>query len=56
MTAAGFEVGLWAFFAGHDRSVLQFKPPLLIDAAQCDELLALVDDALALCERRLAGA
>jgi acetylornithine/succinyldiaminopimelate/putrescine aminotransferase len=56
LTAAGFEVGLWAFFAGYDRSVLQFKPPLLVDAAQCDELLALVDDALALCERRLAGA
>jgi putrescine aminotransferase len=53
MTAAGFEVGLWAFFAGFDRSVLQFKPPLTIDDAQCDELLGLVDDAVGLCEQRL---
>jgi acetylornithine/succinyldiaminopimelate/putrescine aminotransferase len=56
LTAAGFEVGLWAFFAGYDRSVLQFKPPLLIDAAQCDELLGLLEEALALGERRLATA
>jgi hypothetical protein len=36
--------------------VLRFKPPLLIDAAQCRSPRA-VEDALALChERRLAGA
>ena len=34
MTAAGYEVGLWAFFAGFDRSVLQFKPGILIDGEE----------------------
>jgi len=55
MTAAGWEVGLWAFFAGFDRRVLQFKPDLLVDETACDELLGLVDDALGVCERRLAA-
>jgi acetylornithine/succinyldiaminopimelate/putrescine aminotransferase len=55
LTMAGYASGLWAFFAGFDRRVLQLKPPLLVDAEACGELLALLDDALALCERRLAG-
>lgn len=54
MTAAGYEVGLWAFFAGFDRSVLQFKPGILITAAECDELLGLVEQTVALCESRLS--
>ena len=56
MTAAGYEIGLWAFFAGFDRSVLQFKPGLLINGAECDELLALVEKTVALCEARLGRA
>lgn len=53
MTAAGYEVGLWAFFAGFQRSVLQFKPALILDAERADELLGLLEDAVALCEQRL---
>ena len=53
MTAAGYEVGLWAFFAGFQRSVLQFKPGLLINRDECDELLGLVEQAITLCESRL---
>jgi acetylornithine/succinyldiaminopimelate/putrescine aminotransferase len=52
MTAAGYEVGLWAFFAGFERSVLQFKPGLLIRREECDELLGLVEKAISLCEER----
>ncbi len=52
MTAAGYEAGLWAFFAGFDRSVLQFKPDLLVDRAACDELLGLVEDALRIAEAK----
>ncbi|MDH3213553.1 MAG: aminotransferase class III-fold pyridoxal phosphate-dependent enzyme [Myxococcales bacterium] len=52
MTAAGYEVGLWAFFAGFERSVLQFKPGLLIRREECEELLGLVDKAISLCEER----
>jgi putrescine aminotransferase len=54
MTAAGYEVGLWAFFAGFDRSVLQFKPDVLVGPADCDELLDLVERAIEHCEQRLA--
>lgn len=53
MTAAGYESGLWAFFAGFDRRVLQFKPGLLIDAEACGELLGLLDDAITLAASRL---
>jgi len=56
MTAAGYEVGLWAFFAGFQRSVLQFKPAIILDAGKADELLGLVEDAVALCEKRLGAA
>ena len=53
MTAAGFESGLWAFFAGFDRRVLQFKPDLLVDPEACGELLGLLDDAIDRCSRSL---
>jgi acetylornithine/succinyldiaminopimelate/putrescine aminotransferase len=56
MTAAGYEVGLWAFFAGFDRSVLQFKPGVLIERDECAELLALLERAIVLCETRLGRA
>ena len=38
--------GVWAFAAGFDPSVLQFKPGLLLDQARCEIGLARVDDAL----------
>jgi len=55
MTAAGYEVGLWAFFAGFQRSVLQFKPGLLINEFECAELLGLVEEAITVCESRLGA-
>jgi acetylornithine/succinyldiaminopimelate/putrescine aminotransferase len=39
MSKALFQEGIWAMFAGHDMSVLQFKPGLLLDRATCDETL-----------------
>jgi len=39
MSKALYEEGIWAMFAGHELSVLQFKPGLLLDAATCDETL-----------------
>jgi acetylornithine/succinyldiaminopimelate/putrescine aminotransferase len=56
LTAAGWEVGLWAFFAGYDRSVLQFKPGILLRSEDCDEVLGLLEQAIAGCERRLGRA
>jgi acetylornithine/succinyldiaminopimelate/putrescine aminotransferase len=53
MTACAFEVGLWAFPAGFDRSVLQFKPSILINRSDCDELLKLLENAITLCEKKL---
>jgi acetylornithine/succinyldiaminopimelate/putrescine aminotransferase len=52
MMAAAYEVGLWAFAAGFDRSVLQFKPSLLVDAAATDEAASLLEDAIDLCVRK----
>lgn len=54
LTAAGLEVGLWAFFAGFDRSVLQFKPGILINRRECGELLDLLERTIALVESRLS--
>jgi acetylornithine/succinyldiaminopimelate/putrescine aminotransferase len=53
MAASGYESGLWAFPAGFDPSVLQFKPNLLVDEAGCDEAMQLLENAIELCERRL---
>jgi acetylornithine/succinyldiaminopimelate/putrescine aminotransferase len=50
--ASAFEVGLWAFAAGFDRSVLQFKPSLLVDAEACDEATGLLEEAIARCVRK----
>lgn len=46
MTAALFQQGIWAMFAGFDPSVLQLKPGLLVDTAYCDEALQRIEDAL----------
>ena len=56
LTAAGWEIGLWAFFAGYDRSVLQFKPGILLRSEDCDEVLGLLEQAIEGCERRLGRA
>jgi putrescine aminotransferase len=39
MSKALYDAGIWAMFAGHEPSVLQFKAGLLADAALCDETL-----------------
>ena len=43
MSKALYDAGIWAMFAGHDPSVLQFKAGLLIDRAFCDETLERFD-------------
>ena len=52
MSACSYESGLWAFPAGFDRSVLQFKPNLLVDRQACEEVLGLLENAITLCEER----
>ena len=53
MTAACcYESGLWAFPAGFDRSVLQFKPNILVDRSACEEALSLLEDGIRLCEKK----
>ncbi|MDQ1247357.1 MAG: hypothetical protein QG597_1727 [Actinomycetota bacterium] len=47
MTKLLFDEGVWAMFAGFDRSVLQVKPGLLMDDATIDEALAAFDRACA---------
>ncbi|MFN8132395.1 MAG: aspartate aminotransferase family protein [Solirubrobacteraceae bacterium] len=49
MTKALHGEGLWAMFAGFDRSVLQFKPGLLLDEPAADAALARLDAAAAAC-------
>jgi acetylornithine/succinyldiaminopimelate/putrescine aminotransferase len=39
MSKALYDAGLWAMFAGHDPSVLQFKAGLLVERGFCDETL-----------------
>jgi len=46
MMSALFERGVWAIVAGYDRSVLQFKPGLLVDRSFCDEALERFESAL----------
>jgi acetylornithine/succinyldiaminopimelate/putrescine aminotransferase len=55
MMSALFERGLWAIVAGFDRSVLQFKPGLLVDRAYCDEALARFESALQAVKARRGG-
>lgn len=55
MTACAFETGLWAFPAGFDRSVLQFKPNLLVDRKAADEALDLLERSMELCENKFLG-
>jgi acetylornithine/succinyldiaminopimelate/putrescine aminotransferase len=41
-----YDRGVWAIFSGFDMSVLQFKPGLLMSAAECREVLGIVEQAL----------
>jgi putrescine aminotransferase len=52
LAACCFESGLWAFPAGFERSVLQFKPNILVDRAACGEALSLLEDSIKLCEEK----
>jgi hypothetical protein len=47
MTRACYEAGIWAMFAGFDRSVLQVKPGLLMTDAEAAETLARLEGAIA---------
>ncbi|MBB5696497.1 class-III pyridoxal-phosphate-dependent aminotransferase [Muricoccus pecuniae] len=42
-----YERGVWAIFSTLDPSVLQFKPGLLLTAAQVDDILERLEDAVA---------
>jgi putrescine aminotransferase len=53
MMRALYEQGIWAIVAGFDRSVLQFKPGLLVDRAYCDEALDRFETALARTKTRV---
>ncbi len=50
MAACCYESGLWAFPAGFERSVLQFKLNILVDQKACEEALLLLEKAIELCE------
>ncbi len=52
MAASSFESGLWAFPAGFDRSVLQFKLNILVDKEACGEALSLLEKAIVYCEEK----
>ncbi len=47
MTRACYDAGIWAMFAGFDRSVLQFKPGLLMSDSEAGEALARLEAAIA---------
>ena len=46
LSKACYDAGLLCIYAGNDTSVVQFLPPLVIDAALAEEILARLDDAL----------
>lgn len=46
-SAALMQAGVFAVFADHDRSVTQFKPPLILTEGEADEIITLVRKALA---------
>jgi acetylornithine/succinyldiaminopimelate/putrescine aminotransferase len=37
-----FDAGVYAFFAGHDPAVLQFKPALVATDDEVDEIISIV--------------
>lgn len=50
MTKLLFDHGVWAMFAGFDRSVLQCKPGLLMDEPEISQVLDALDRACAVAE------
>ena len=46
MTAAGFQAGLLAIYANHDPTVLQILPPLIIQEAEAQQVLAILESML----------
>lgn len=46
MMRAFYEHGVWAIFAGFDRSILQFKPGIFLSEADCGEILGRLEDAI----------
>ena len=46
MTRACYDAGVWALFASFDRSVLQFKPGLLMSDSEAGEALARLEAAI----------
>jgi putrescine aminotransferase len=55
LSRALYERGVWAYAAGFDQSVLQFKAGLLLDGDTCDQVLDRVEDALRAVRKRLKG-
>jgi acetylornithine/succinyldiaminopimelate/putrescine aminotransferase len=41
------DAGVFAVFAEHDHSVTQFKPPLILEDSEADEIIGVVRDTLA---------
>jgi acetylornithine/succinyldiaminopimelate/putrescine aminotransferase len=37
-----FDAGIFAVYANHDTSALQFLPPLVLTDAECDEIVAIL--------------
>ena len=54
MTAYAYAIGLWAFPAGFDRSVLQFKLNILVSEKECREALQLLEQALTNLEKDIS--
>ena len=52
MSKALYDNGVWAMFAGFDRSVLQFKPGLLLSAHDATTLLTRVETTLTTTQKR----
>ena len=46
LSRALYRRGVWAMFSGFDTSVLQWKPGLLLEDAECDAILERLDAAL----------
>jgi acetylornithine/succinyldiaminopimelate/putrescine aminotransferase len=52
MSKALYDHGVWAMFAGFDKSVLQFKPGLLLSADDAMTLLTRIETTLTATQKR----
>ena len=50
-TRIGFDAGLLVIFANNDPSAVQILPPLIIEEAQANEVLGILDGMLSALER-----